>query len=564
MKTSPARPYRARLLKRRYRRILLFAARVLVQSWWFELVLPRLGLAAITRRGRVVRLQKVARRFRVLAAELGGLMIKVGQFLSSRLDVLPAQITRELEGLQDSVAPEPFEAIVAQLERELGLPLDAAFDEFAESPIAAASLGQVHAARLSPTLTREYGESEVVVKVLRPGIQDIVDIDLSALRKVAVWLSKVKLISRRADAPALIEEFAVTTLEEIDYLNEAANLETFKRNFAADPFVSAPEVVWDRSTKLVLTLQNVAAIKISDVQGLQNAGIDPNQVAAELARVTFEQIFVHGFFHADPHPGNIFVTLTPHRPESQFSLTFIDFGMMGRVSQEQQENLQRFLFAVVTRDARAWVAAVERLNVLLPSADTVQLEQAIEALFKRFGGVGVADLVNTDPRELKEFAMQFGELLRALPFQLPENFLLLGRTISIVSGVTSSLNQNFNMWDALDPFARTLLKGSANSTLSTFAQQGVDALLTLLRLPNRLDGLAARLERGEVAVRNPQLESRVRKLERAQNGQSSAIYFVGLLGSGLFLNQQGNAIGNLMLAAAAIAAIAALISRRLP
>jgi predicted unusual protein kinase regulating ubiquinone biosynthesis (AarF/ABC1/UbiB family) len=238
--------------------------------------------------------------------------------------------------------------------------------------------------------------------------------------------------------------------------------------------------------------------------------------------------------------------------------------MMGRVSREQQENLQRFLFAVVTRDARAWVASVERLNVLLPSADTVQLEQAVEALFKRFGGVGVADLVNTDPRELKEFAMQFGELLRALPFQLPENFLLLGRTISIVSGVTSTLNQSFNMWDALDPFARTLLQGSANSTLGTFARQGVEAVLTLLRLPNRLDSLAARLERGEVAVRNPQLESRVRKLERAQNGQSSAIYFAGLLGSGLFLIQQGSAMGNLLLAGAAIVAIAALISRRLP
>ncbi len=564
MNTYPAQPDRTRLLKRRYRRILLFAARVLLQSWWFELVLPRLGLAAITRRGRLARLQKVARRFRVLAAELGGLMIKVGQFLSSRLDVLPAQITRELEGLQDSVAPEPFHDIVAQVEHELGMPLQAAFADFAQTPIAAASLGQVHAARLSPALTREYGEAEVVVKVLRPGIQEIVDIDLAALRRVAIWLSKVKLISRRADAPALIEEFAATTLEEIDYLNEAANLEAFKRNFASDPFVSAPEVIWDRSSKFVLTLENVADIKISDVEGLIEAGLDPNQVAAELARVTFEQIFVHGFFHADPHPGNIFVTPTPNQPDSPFALTFIDFGMMGRVSREQQENLQRFLFAVVTRDARAWVASVERLNVLLPSADTVQLEQAVEALFKRFGGVGVADLVNTDPRELKEFAMQFGELLRALPFQLPENFLLLGRTISIVSGVTSTLNQSFNMWDALDPFARTLLQGSANSTLGTFARQGVEAVLTLLRLPNRLDSLAARLERGEVAVRNPQLESRVRKLERAQNGQSSAIYFAGLLGSGLFLIQQGSAMGNLLLAGAAIVAIAALISRRLP
>ena len=551
-------------LENRYRRILRFAALALAQTWWFELVLPRFGLAKLAARGRIRRLKKTARKFHDLAADLGGLMVKVGQFLSSRLDVLPEEITKELAGLQDEVAPESFEKIQALIELELQMPLDTAFARLDAEPIAAASLGQAYRAQLSQGLASDLGVTNVIVKVLRPGIEDIVEVDLRALRKVGGWLSRVRLVSKRTDAPALVEEFAEITLQEVNYRKEAENLERFASDFSADSRISTPEVVWERSARRVLTLSDVGATKITDIDALLKQGIDPNAVAAELARATFEQFFVTGFFHADPHPGNIFVTKAGDSDDIQFTLTYIDFGMMGRVSREQQENLQRFLFAVVTRDARAWVASVERLNVLLPSADTVQLEQAIEALFKRFGGVGVADLVNTDPRELKEFAMQFGELLRALPFQLPENFLLLGRTISIVSGVTSSLNQNFNMWDALDPFARTLLQGSANSTLGTFARQGVEAVLTLLRLPNRLDSLAARLERGEVAVRNPQLESRVRKLERAQNGQSSAIYFVGLLGSGLFLIQQGSAMGNLLLAGAAIVAIAALISRRLP
>ncbi|MEY4411156.1 MAG: hypothetical protein RLZ69_730 [Actinomycetota bacterium] len=260
MPTTPgATPERARLLQQRYRRILIFAARVLAQSWWFELFLPSIGLGRLSARGRIKRLKRVARRFRVLAAELGGLMIKVGQFLSSRLDVLPVEITRELEGLQDEVDPEPFTAITEQLERELGLPLASAFAAFEETPIAAASLGQAHLATLSPALAERYGLSDVVVKVLRPGIQEIVEVDLSALRKVAGWLSRVKLVSRRADAPALIEEFAATSYEEIDYLNEAKNLTRFQTNFADDPYVATPSVVWDRSSKLVPTLRMISS-----------------------------------------------------------------------------------------------------------------------------------------------------------------------------------------------------------------------------------------------------------------------------------------------------------------
>ena len=564
MSVIPVSPARSKALKKRYRRILTFAALVLAQAWWFELFLPSIGLAKLGARNRIPRMVKVARRFRHLATDLTGLMIKVGQFISSRLDILPVEITRELEGLQDEVDPEPFEAIRRQVETKLGMSLEVAFNSFDEAPVAAASLGQAHLATIPEVLGAEVGFSNVVVKVLRPGIEEVVEVDLAALRKVSVWLSRVKLISRRADAPALIEEFATTTYHEIDYLNEAKNLERFKGNFAGDPYVGYPSLVWERSARSVLTLQNVAAIKVSDVPALMAAGIDPNAVAAELARVTFQQIFVHGFFHADPHPGNVFVTPVPGENPGGFKLTFIDFGMMGEVTPEQQRHLRQFIFAVVMRDARGWVLAVQKLKLLLPSADTLQLEQAIEALFERFGGIGVAELVNTDPREFRDFALQFGELVRSLPFQMPENFLLLVRTISIISGVTSSLNRDFNMWDALDPFARTLLDGGGVSSLTALWNQFRDSLDKFVKQPQRLDNLASRLERGEIALRNPELERRVRRLERSQSRLGLAVYFGALFIGGLFLRSHGDSLGNILLIGSAVPLVMSLVRSRLP
>ncbi len=519
-------------LTARYRRIMRFAARALAQAWWFELVLPRFGLARFAARGRIRRLQKLARRFHDLAADLGGLMIKVGQFLSSRLDILPPEITRELEGLQDEVAPEPFARIVEQIERELGIPLDRAFASIDETPIAAASLGQAHRARLSPGIAADEGFEHVVIKVLRPGIEQIVEVDLAALRRVGRWLSRVKLVNRRADAPALVEEFATTSLEEIDYGHEAINVERFAADFADDPRVGTPVVVWERSARRVLTLSDVTAIKITDVAGLTAAGIDPNAVAAELARATFEQIFVAGFFHADPHPGNIFVT-----PDAEhgFALTYIDFGMMGEIPDDLRQGLQQFIFAVAARDARGWVVATQRLGVLLPSADTVELERAITALFDRFGGMGVAELTRIDPRELEQFALQFSELVRTLPFQLPENYLLLVRTISLISGVTSALNRDFNMWDAVDPFARTLLNGGGASTLRSVGREGVAILSALARLPQRVDALATRLDRGELATRSPEVEQRLRVLDGSVRRTTSAILFAALLLGGILV-----------------------------
>ncbi len=253
----------------RYRRILRFASRYLVQAWWYELFLPRLGLGRLAARGRPARLQRIARRFHVLAVDLGGLMIKVGQFMSSRLDVLPPEITKELEGLQDEVPPVPFPAIRTLAEAELGVPLDVAFSWVDPVPLAAASLGQAHRARLSESDAEQTGMLDVVVKIQRPGIDAVVDVDLRALRRVARWLSRVRLVADRVDVPTLVEEFAATSLEEIDYLHEATSGERFAASFEGDDRVRVPEIVWERTTRRVLTLQDVTAIKINDVDALR-------------------------------------------------------------------------------------------------------------------------------------------------------------------------------------------------------------------------------------------------------------------------------------------------------
>jgi predicted unusual protein kinase regulating ubiquinone biosynthesis (AarF/ABC1/UbiB family) len=389
------------------------------------------------------------------------------------------------------------------------------------------------------------------VKVLRPGIEEIVNVDIKALRNVAVILSKVKLVARRADAPALVEEFAATSYQEINYLNEAKNLERFKANFEGDKRVRVPEIVWERTARRVMALSDVTAIKITDIESLEAAGIDPNAVAAELARVTFEQFFVTGFFHADPHPGNIFVTPAADYEDIDFSLTFIDFGMMGEITDEVRINLQKLLFALASRDPRASLEATQRLNFLLPSVDSYELERALETLFERFGGLGVADLIQTDPKEIRELAQEYSLLIRTLPFQLPENFLLLFRSLSLISGVTSSLNKNFNLWDAVDPFARTLLS-QGGGLLKTFGAQALEILATLVRLPQKLDSLATRIDRGELISRAPETERRLRALDSSVRRATAGIIFATSLIAGILLRDSDNGLGSFLMGASLV------------
>lgn len=537
----------------RYRRILRFAAWHLAVTWWFELFLPRIGLVRLAERTRTKRMRRFAQRFHVLAVDLGGLMIKVGQFLSSRLDVLPPEITKELEGLQDEVPPVSFSAIRSLAEAELGAPLDRLFASVEETPIAAASLGQAHRAQLLRTDAADTGLGSVALKVQRPGIDAIVDVDLAALRKVGGWLSHVRLVSARADVRALVEEFAQTSLEEIDYLHEAVNLERFAADFADDDRVSVPDVVWERSSRRVLTLEDVTAIKITDSEALLAAGIDPTQVAPVFASVMFDQMFMNGFFHADPHPGNIFVTPnTQSSTERPWKLTFIDFGMMGEVPPSTRSGLRKLLIAAASRDGKGLMTAISDVGVLVPSADTAELERAMTHLFARFGGMGFAELREVDPREFRDFAVEFGDVVRSLPFQMPENFLLIIRAMSLTSGVCSSLDARFNLWDSVEPYAAQLLRDERGNIVQDVAQQALDAAGTALRLPKRLDGLVTRIEDGSVSVANPRLERQVARLDRTAQRSTSALVFGALLIAGSVVRADDTVLGNVLMIASVV------------
>lgn len=553
----------------RYRRITRFAARAMALAWWFEIFLPQIGLGALGARGRNARMTRLAKRFHVLAVDLGGLMIKVGQFLSSRLDILPPEITSELEGLQDEVPPVPFPAIRTLAESELGLPLDRAYSWFDETPVAAASLGQAHRARLAPDYAAEVGFEDVVVKVQRPGIDAIVDVDLAALRKVAGWLSRVKLVSRRADMPALLEEFAVVSLAEIDYLHEAASAERFTENASDDPRVGAPEIVWERTTRRVLTLSDVSAIKITDVDALRAAGIDPADVAATFAAVMFGQLFGDGFFHADPHPGNIFVTPlsspanAPVRTDAAnpaFRLTFIDFGMMGEVPPTLRSGLRKLVIAVAARNGKGLIDGIRDVGVLLPSADTAELERAMTQLFARFGGMGFAELQRVDERELRDFALEFGDVIRSLPFQLPENFLLIIRAMSLISGVCSSLEPEFNIWEAIEPYAAQLLRDERGNVVQGFAKEAVTYAGTIARLPQRVDDVLTRVEDGKLAVDTPRLDRRLQRLERTGRRAISAVIFAALLVAGSVLRAEDIVFGTVLMIGSIVPLVHALFS----
>ncbi|MFF2276145.1 ABC1 kinase family protein [Agromyces sp. NPDC058126] len=551
----------------RSRRILGFAARQLVQLWWYELVLPKLGLGGIADRSRERRMRSLASKFRTLAVDLGGLMIKVGQFLSARLDVLPPEITTELAGLQDEVPAVPFPEIRALAEAELGAPLDRVYDRFDEAPVAAASLGQAHRARLSAGDAAATGLADVVVKVQRPGIEQIVAVDLAALRRVAGWLRRVRIVADHVDAPALVEEFAQTSHEEIDYVHEAQNAERFAESFADERRVYAPAVVWERTTRRVLTLEDVTAIKINDTDALEAAGISPAAVARVFAEVMFDQVFTHAFVHADPHPGNIFVTPLVGDPASgtpapgiPWRLTFVDFGMMAEVPSELRAGLRALVIAVASRDGHGMIEAAHEIGVLMPSADTGELERALTQLFERFGGMGFAQLKEVDPREFRDFGVEFGDVMRSLPLQLPEHLLLLIRAMALTSGMCSSLDPDFNVWDAVEPYATQLLNEERGDLAQDLLGQAMSSAGLLWGMPKRVDALITKADQGRMSFDTSRLERRLDRLEGVARRILSGVLFAALLIGGALLLTPNPALGTTLMIASALPLLHALFA----
>jgi predicted unusual protein kinase regulating ubiquinone biosynthesis (AarF/ABC1/UbiB family) len=461
----------------RFLRSLLWSSWLLVRLlFWYVFVERILGRHDYIQQRNMSLWRGYAAEFRAFAVSMGGVMIKLGQFISTRMDMLPPEIIEELAGLQDEVPSVPFPKILAVIEADLG-PIPNRFQWFNETPVAAASLGQVHRAQL---LTGE----RVVVKVQRPGIAQVVYTDLAALEIVARVLMRFRFVSRRTDSRALIREFGRVLLEELSYEHEARNAQRFAAMFADDLGVYVPAVYTAHSTDRVLTMEDVTSIKINDYDAIEAAGINRKVVATRLMDTYLKQIFDARFFHADPHPGNLFIYPLPvadanahFGPEGRpFYVIFVDFGMTGQLTEAITAGLINTLGAVIRRDARQMVRSYAELGFLLPSADLDRLEEATVAAFNRVWGLSMAEIRDMDVSDMVEIGQEFSDLLYDMPFYLPQDFVYLARAVGILSGMCTSLDPDFNPWAELQSHSQVLLRRAITTTNGSGPAGGLEAL----------------------------------------------------------------------------------------
>ncbi len=518
--------------RRRYRKIRRFFARALLGAFWWDVVLNQPLLRRL-RRPWLPRYVRVAERYRDLAIELGGVLIKLGQFLSTRVDVLPREITSVLARLQDEVPADPFEAIVGEIEADLGSAVDRVFASVSPEPLGAASLAQVHAARLLD------GEA-VVVKVLRPGIETLVETDLKAIAFAARWLALWKPIRRRVSLPRLIREFTRTTRRELDLEIEGRSAERFARNFADDSRVRAPAIHWPQSGARTLTMEDVGFIRMHDLAALDAAGVSRSELANKVYETYMEQIFVHNFVHADPHPGNVFVRPLDEPPEAAgggrpFELVFVDFGMMAEVPERLREALREFVVAFATRDARRLVQAYLDAGILLPEADVKRLEEVHEDVFERLWGVRLGEMREVAMGEMSYFLREYWDVISGLPFQVPTELLFVGRAMGLLSGLATSLDPEFDPWSAAIPFAERLARGELGGRLwETVVDQG----RVILRLPGQASRFFRQAARGGLVVEAALSSENQKSLRRLERSMRRLTWFVpgsGLLVGGVLL-----------------------------
>lgn len=451
---------------------------------------------------------KAGARVRQSALRLQGLIVKVGQFLSARADVLPLSFTRELTQLQDAVPAVAFSKIRAEIERELGADLDALFSSFAPTATAAASLGQVHRA------TMRDGR-EVAVKVLRPGIAALAQTDLSALRMITKYLERFTRFGRRLHLTQIYEEFARSVHEELDYRMEADYLTRFRKQFETSDQITVPNVVDRLVTRSVLVMDFVQGCKISDSQRLAEWSIDTEQLVETLVDAYLRQMLQYGLVHVDPHPGNLLVL-----PDGR--LCFIDFGMMAQIPQDDVLVFASLVQAAISRNLDGIIEAVDKLGFLQPYANRTILKQAVGMMLDRLSGFQLA----RGP-ELDRFIEDFQEFLHDEPLILQAKYLFIGRAIGMLSGVLTTLKPTIDWWALLKERALPLLNQSANSSHEkssgvrqaarrlieeAFGDAGALAFdvilgqvqetgLSLLRLPSELDRVLQKVDRNELAVK---------------------------------------------------------------
>ena len=463
----------------------------------------------IVRKERLKQLHtRNARMLRERMIEMRGVLIKIGQFMSARVDILPEEYTNELSELQDQVPPAHFSDIAQRIREELG-PLEEVFVSFDEEPIASASLGQVHRACLKD-------DECIVVKVQYPGIEDVIAADIRTVRFIVRIL---KLLYRHINLEVIYAEFTRIIHEELDYIQEGRNAEAFARNFAENPRIKVPAVYWLYTTSKVLTLELLEGIKITDFEEIDRQGIDRREVARILAEAYAQMFFRDGLFHGDPHPGNIFVHPGPE-------VILVDFGMVDRISAPKKEGLRRAFAAVVDRDALDLVRALVDIGFIPLTNDIQMIVQFVDRLIQKYRDISPGEFKAMDIDEIGDDIL---EGLRIAPsIQIPNDFILFGRVVGMLNGLGSRLDPDTNIIQIAAPFAKRFVAAEELSPAGLFKQAAVTSR-SLVRLPKLLTDFLVASSRGETRV---EITSRDIVDELKSISRIGRVFVIALLASG--------------------------------
>lgn len=458
-------------------------------------------------------------RLRRVMEELGPTFVKLGQALSTRADLLPPDILEQLSRLQDQVAPFPAAEGIRLVEEETGKPLGATFATFDEQPLAAASIAQVHRATL-PT-----GEP-VVVKLRRPGVERQIETDIEILYGLA-RLAQDRIKPELFDPVSTVEEFARIIRRELDFKVEARSIQRFRENFREHPDVYIPEVYWELTTERMLVMEYVDGAKVNDVAQIEAWGLDRKEIARRGARAFFKQVMIDGFFHGDPHPGNIRL-----RPDG--SLVFLDFGVVGRLDEEAIAHLTELFVGVVRLEVDRVVAALTRLGAVRANVDLRRLRLELRDLIDRHYEKALGEIA------LGEMLYDVLHVAYRFRIRLPSDFLLLARAFLAVEGTGEQLDPEFNALEAARPFARELLRQRLDPKRLTrkLIEEGGHIAGLLARLPRELDTALTRLNRGETEIRfrHEGLERLISRLDIVSNRVSFSVIIASLIvGSSLII-----------------------------
>ncbi len=506
------------------------------------------------KRGARARTLAIWIRERIL--QLGPTFIKLGQLFSTRSDLFPAEFVEELSKLQDRVPAFSSDKAIAIIEKELGAPINQLFTEFNSRPIAAASLGQVHVARL-PT-----GE-QVVVKVQRPGLKRLFDIDLENLRVVAEQFDKGDDGQGIRDFTGIYKECSQILYEEIDYINEGRNADRFRRNFRDVDWVQVPRVHWQRTSASVMTMEYLPGPKITDIAAIQAFGLDPKLVAKRATEAYLLQILTHGFFHSDPHPGNLAISPTG-------GLIFYDFGMMGSIATNIKELLLDLFYGIARKDVDVVLRNLIALGIVAPTSggDTLSVKRALAFFVDNIGRQA----------EQQETVAAIGEDLFAIaldsPFRFPATFTFVLRAFATLEGIGKTLDPDFSFAVTAAPFAQELLdlqdaRSQQTFLLEQFQAQATEvgqATAAMPRRIQRIENVIGQLEAGDLKLRVRDLEGERanRKSSVLQLTTVNSIASMGLLNVGVQLGLAGKetAAGIVMVLAGGLAVSVALGMRR--